>query len=78
MLPKTSHPQVSKQVRVLGKPYESLGFVFKEALDKELDARRLEEEIQAGQRKWAEVCRDARSTQPMHEECTNGSAGLQH
>ncbi|KAL8966631.1 MAG: hypothetical protein Q9183_003282 [Haloplaca sp. 2 TL-2023] len=56
MLPKTSHPQVSKQVRVLGKPYESLGFVFKEALDKELDARRLQEEIQAGQRKWAEDC----------------------
>ncbi|KAL8867735.1 MAG: hypothetical protein Q9174_005469 [Haloplaca sp. 1 TL-2023] len=56
MLPKTSHPQVSKQVRVLGKPYESLGFVFKEVLDKELGARRLEEEIQAGQRKWAEDC----------------------
>ncbi|KAI4101858.1 MAG: hypothetical protein L6R37_004733 [Teloschistes peruensis] len=47
-LPKTTRSQVAKVVRVMGKPYEALGDVFKDGLDKELDVRRLNAEIQAG------------------------------
>ncbi|KAL8628559.1 hypothetical protein Q9189_005744 [Teloschistes chrysophthalmus] len=47
-LPKTTSSQVAKVVRVIGKPYEALGDVFKDGLDKELDVGRLNAEIQAG------------------------------
>ncbi|KAI4236072.1 MAG: hypothetical protein LQ352_008039 [Teloschistes flavicans] len=52
-LPKTTSSQVAKQVRILGKAYESLGYTFKDGLDKELDVRRLNAEIHAGNRVWS-------------------------
>ncbi|KAI4129796.1 MAG: hypothetical protein LQ338_002047 [Usnochroma carphineum] len=36
-LPRTTSPQVAKQVRTLGKPYGTLGEIFKDSLSKELD-----------------------------------------
>ncbi|KAI4183900.1 MAG: hypothetical protein L6R41_005122 [Letrouitia leprolyta] len=53
-LPKTTTSQVAKQVRTLGKPYEALGEIFKDGQSKELDARRLNAEIHAGNQKWSE------------------------
>lgn len=54
-LPKTTSSQVAKVVRVIGKPYEALGDVFKDGLDKELDVGRLNAEIQAGNSVWSRV-----------------------
>lgn len=53
-LPKTVTSQVAKQLRTLGKPYEALGEIFKDGQSKELDARRLNAEIHAGNQKWSE------------------------
>ncbi|KAL9593317.1 MAG: hypothetical protein Q9179_005947 [Wetmoreana sp. 5 TL-2023] len=47
---------LAKHVRILGKPYEALGIVFKDGLDKELDVRRLNAEIHAGNQKWSADC----------------------
>ncbi|KAL8722374.1 MAG: hypothetical protein Q9181_007504 [Wetmoreana brouardii] len=55
-LPKTTSPQVAKYVRILGKPYEALGIVFKDGLDKDLDVRRLNAELHAGNQKWSADC----------------------
>ncbi|KAI4139312.1 MAG: hypothetical protein L6R39_006359 [Caloplaca ligustica] len=51
-LPKTTSPQVAKQVRTLGKPYEALGEVFKDSLAKEIDVRRLNAEVHNGNHRW--------------------------
>lgn len=54
-LPKTTSPQVAKQVRTLGKPYEALGEVFKDSLAKEIDVRRLNAEVHNGNHRWVAV-----------------------
>ncbi|KAI4134601.1 MAG: hypothetical protein LQ341_006003 [Variospora aurantia] len=51
-LPKTTSPQVAKNVRALGRPYEALGEIFKEGLAKEQDVRRLNAEIHTGHQRW--------------------------
>ncbi|KAL8965695.1 MAG: hypothetical protein Q9197_006380 [Variospora fuerteventurae] len=53
-LPKTTSPQVAKNVRALGRPYEALGEIFKEGLAKEQDVRRLNAEIHTGHQRWME------------------------
>ncbi|KAL8688945.1 MAG: hypothetical protein Q9218_005270 [Villophora microphyllina] len=55
-LPKTTSNQVAKQVRILGKPYESLGTIFKNGIDEEFDVRRLNAEIHVGNEKWSKDC----------------------
>ncbi|KAL9026372.1 MAG: hypothetical protein Q9196_004956 [Gyalolechia fulgens] len=53
-LPKTTTSQVAKEVRTLGKAYEALGVIFRDVLSKEVDARRLDAEVHAGNQKWSE------------------------
>ncbi|KAI4172987.1 MAG: hypothetical protein LQ348_006662 [Seirophora lacunosa] len=53
-LPKTTSPQVAKNVRALGRPYEALGEIFKDGLAKEQDVRRLNAEIHTGHPRWLE------------------------
>ncbi|KAI4112890.1 MAG: hypothetical protein LQ345_006027 [Seirophora villosa] len=53
-LPKTTSPQVAKNVRALGRPYEALGEIFKDGLAKEQDVRRLNAEIHTGHPQWLE------------------------
>ncbi|KAL8936930.1 MAG: hypothetical protein Q9211_003947 [Gyalolechia sp. 1 TL-2023] len=53
-LPKTTTSQVAKEVRTLGKPYEALGVIFRDVISKEVDARRLDAEVHAGNQKWSE------------------------
>ncbi|KAI4216740.1 MAG: hypothetical protein LQ351_000688 [Letrouitia transgressa] len=51
-LPKTTNPHTARQCRILSRAYDGLADIFKEGLDSELTAKRLNAEIHAGTEVW--------------------------